>query len=138
MRSIDLAGDRLLTKHINVERRYSSDGVVGQFDQSQLRKVFLNLLINAIDASPEMGSVEIRTQPNSSDLAVSIVDHGEGMSPETRRHLFEPFYSTKQQGTGLGMMVAQEIVSKHNGRMEIESTLGAGTTITVVLPKDLT
>jgi PAS domain S-box-containing protein len=132
---IDLAGDRLITKHINVERRYSNDGVVGQFDQSQLRRVFLNLLINAIDASPEMGSVEIRTQPNSSDVAVSIVDRGEGMSPETRRHLFEPFYSTKQHGTGLGMMVAQEIVRKHNGRMEIETTLGAGTTITVVLPK---
>jgi len=132
---IDLAGDRLITKHINVERRYSNDGVVGQFDQSQLRRVFLNLLINAIDASPEMGSVEIRTQPDPSEVAVAIVDHGEGMSPETRRHLFEPFYSTKQHGTGLGMMVAQEIVRKHNGRMEIESTLGAGTTITVVLPK---
>jgi PAS domain S-box-containing protein len=133
---VDLAGDRLLAKQINVERKYSSDGVTGQFDQSQLRKVFLNLLINAIDASPEMGSVQIRTQPDSSHVAVSIVDHGEGMSAETRRHLFEPFYSTKQHGTGLGMMVAQEIVRKHNGRMEIESALGAGTTITVLLPTD--
>jgi len=137
---IDLAGDRLLAKKITIERRYASNGAIGQFDQSQLRKVFLNLLINAIEASPEAGSIQVRTQPDSSadssDVAVSIIDHGEGMSAETRRHLFEPFYSTKQHGTGLGMMVAQEIVRKHNGRMEIESAVGAGTTITVVLPTE--
>jgi two-component system, sporulation sensor kinase E len=137
---VELAGDRLERSHIFVKRTYAPERLVGDYDPLQLRKVFLNLLINAIEASPRAGEVELRTQRLTTQaaaaplLAVSVIDHGVGMSAETKRRIFEAFYSTKQHGTGLGMMITQEIIKKHDGRIEIESEEGKGTTVTVYLP----
>ena len=99
-----------------------------------MRKVFLNLLINAVEASPQNSDVELRTRyvsgngaPASAEtngahgaLVVSVIDRGAGMSGETKRRLFEAFYTTKRNGTGLGMMITQEIVKKHGGKMEVD------------------
>ena len=63
-----------------------------------------------------------------------VEDRGTGMSEETKRRLFEAFYTTKRNGTGLGMMITLEILKKHNGKIEIESTEGVGTTVSVYLP----
>jgi PAS domain S-box-containing protein len=145
---VDLASDRLGRSRISVTRDYSKDAPQGEFDPQQLRKVFLNLLINAVEASPSNGQVELRTQLisqqeaaaipdiNSSTgaIAVKVIDHGVGMSSETRRRLFEAFYTTKRNGTGLGMMITQEIVKKHGGKIEVESEEGKGTTVNVYLP----
>jgi len=65
---------------------------------------------------------------------ISVIDRGVGMSAETKRRLFEAFYTTKRNGTGLGMMITQEIVKKHGGKMEVESEEGKGTTVSVYLP----
>jgi signal transduction histidine kinase len=65
---------------------------------------------------------------------VSVIDRGAGMSIETKRRLFEAFYTTKHNGTGLGMMITQEIVKKHGGRIEVESAEGKGTRVSVYLP----
>ncbi|HMV46253.1 MAG TPA: HAMP domain-containing sensor histidine kinase, partial [Blastocatellia bacterium] len=73
-------------------------------------------------------------QAQQGALAVSVADHGSGMSEETRRRVFEAFYTTKQNGTGLGMMITQEIVKKHGGKIEVESEEGKGTTVSVYLP----
>ncbi|MBP6824781.1 MAG: HAMP domain-containing histidine kinase, partial [Acidobacteria bacterium] len=67
-------------------------------------------------------------------LQVSVLDYGSGMSEETRNRIFEAFYTTKRNGTGLGMMITQEIIKKHNGRIEIESEEGVGTKVSVYLP----
>jgi signal transduction histidine kinase len=67
-------------------------------------------------------------------LVVSVIDRGAGMSGETKRRLFEAFYTTKRNGTGLGMMITQEIVKKHGGKIEVESEAGKGTTVSVYLP----
>lgn len=145
---VDLAGDRLERSRITVTRDYSKESPEGEFDPQQLRKVFLNLLINAVEASPNNGKVELLTRKLSENeaaditdlnsengaIAVSIIDHGVGMSAETKRRLFEAFYTTKRNGTGLGMMITQEIVKKHGGRIEVESTEGRGTTVNVYLP----
>jgi PAS domain S-box-containing protein len=145
---VDLASDRLERSRISITREYSKDAPSGEFDPQQLRKVFLNLLINAVEASPTNGKVELLTRTitaseeaaipdlNSANgaIAVSVIDHGVGMSAETRRRIFEAFYTTKRNGTGLGMMITQEIVKKHGGKIEIESAEGKGTTINVYLP----
>jgi PAS domain S-box-containing protein len=145
---VDLASDRLGRSRISVTRDYSKEPPRGEFDPQQLRKVFLNLLINAVEASPNNGQVELQTRLISQEeaaaipdisssngaLAVSVIDHGVGMSAETRRRVFEAFYTTKRNGTGLGMMITQEIVKKHGGKIEVESEEGKGTTVNVYLP----
>ncbi len=145
---VELASDRLERSRIYVERNYSSHLPTGEYDPQQLRKVFLNLLINAVEASPQNCDVELRTRyvhengasspekTNGSQgaLVVSVIDRGVGMSAETKRRLFEAFYTTKRNGTGLGMMITQEIVKKHGGKMEVESEEGKGTKVSVYLP----
>jgi signal transduction histidine kinase len=145
---VELAGDRLERSRVFVERKYSSWLPHGQFDPQQLRKVFLNLLINAVEASPQNSDVELHTHYISGNgesplaevngkrgaVIISVIDHGVGMSPETKRRLFEAFYTTKRNGTGLGMMITQEIVRKHGGKIEVESEEGKGTTVSVYLP----
>jgi signal transduction histidine kinase len=145
---VELASDRLERSRVCVERNYATQLPRGDYDPQQLRKVFLNLLINAVEASPQNSGVELRTRYVSAaaapspaetngdhgELVVSVIDRGAGMSGETKRRLFEAFYTTKHNGTGLGMMITQEIVKKHGGKMEVESEEGNGTTVSVYLP----
>ena len=145
---VELASDRLERSRVCVERNYAAQLPQGEYDPQQLRKVFLNLLINAVEASSQNSDVELRTQfvsgngapaPAENDgvrgaLMISIIDRGVGMSVETKRRLFEAFYTTKRNGTGLGMMITQEIVKKHGGRIEVESEEGKGTKVSVYLP----
>jgi signal transduction histidine kinase len=145
---VELASDRLERSRVCVERNYAAQLPQGDYDPQQLRKVFLNLLINAVEASPQNTDVELRTQyvsangapsPAETDgergaLVVSVIDRGVGMSGETKRRLFEAFYTTKHNGTGLGMMITQEIVKKHGGKIEVESEVGKGTMVSVYLP----
>lgn len=145
---VELASDRLDRTRTEVVRQFTSNLQAGQFDPQQLRKVFLNLLINAVEASPQDSRVVLQTTfvpPAEAErfsefngqhgaLRVSVVDFGAGMSEETRNRIFEAFYTTKKNGTGLGMMITQEIIKKHGGKIEIESQEGAGTRVNVFLP----
>ncbi len=145
---VELASDRLERARAQVVRNFAGDLVQGNFDPQQLRKVFLNLLINAVEASPPNSQVVLRTAALSQSvianvfglengrgaIVVSVTDQGSGMSEETKSRIFEAFYTTKRNGTGLGMMITQEIIKKHNGRIEIDSEEGKGTTVSVYLP----
>ena len=145
---VELASDRLERSRVGVERNYAAQLPQGEYDPQQLRKVFLNLLINAVEASPQNSGVELQTRyvcgngapspaetnGDRGELVVSIIDRGVGMSAETKKRLFEAFYTTKRNGTGLGMMITQEIVKKHGGRIEVESAEGKGTRVSVYLP----
>jgi signal transduction histidine kinase len=145
---VELASDRLERSRVCVERNYAAQLPQGEYDPQQLRKVFLNLLINAVEASPQNSGVELQTRyvcgngapspaetnGDRGELVVSVIDRGMGMSAETKKRLFEAFYTTKRNGTGLGMMITQEIVKKHGGKIEVESEEGKGTTVSVYLP----
>jgi PAS domain S-box-containing protein len=102
----------------------------------QLEQVFLNLIINAWQAMPTGGTVTIRACPtDDQQVQITFQDTGCGMSPAALARAFEPFYSTKgDQGTGLGLAICRQIVDNHRGTMRLDSTPGAGTTVTITLP----
>lgn len=109
-------------------------------DRGQLQQVFLNLLSNAFAAVEDRGTITISTCDCGEVLSVSVEDNGCGMSEETLKRFYEPFFSTKKKGhgTGLGMFITYGIIKRLGGRIEAKSKEGQGTTVTVHLPKTLT
>lgn len=103
-------------------------------DENQLKQVFINLIKNAMEAMPEGGTVTIRNQAQNSVVQVSVIDDGCGIEPEKLAKLGEPFYTTKQGGNGLGLMVTKKIIEEHGGSIVIDSELGKGTNVTIKLP----
>jgi signal transduction histidine kinase len=103
-------------------------------DGFQLKQAILNLVLNALQATPAGGHVVVRTAGDKRRLVVAVVDDGEGMSPETRDKAFTPFFTTRAEGTGLGLPLVRRIVEQHGGSVEISSSLGEGTTVTLVFP----
>lgn len=104
---------------------------------SRINQVVLNLVVNAIDACPEGGTVTVRTRPAEGGIEFSVSDTGTGIPPALRDKIFDPFFTTKPQGqgTGLGLSVSHGIIEEHGGRIDVTSTLGMGSTFTVCLPK---
>ncbi len=107
-------------------------------DPAQMEQVFLALIMNAIDAMPKGGNLWIEARPSSDETEVRIQlrDDGAGIAPDILPQIFEPFLTTKEsgRGVGLGLAISRGIVERHNGRIEVESELGRGTTFTVTLP----
>lgn len=101
----------------------------------QLREVFVNLIINALDAMPQGGSLAIRTGKDQDGVTVAIQDSGTGLDPGVRERIFEPFFTTKgERGSGLGLSIAYGIVTRHGGEIMVASEPGHGCTFTVRLP----
>lgn len=103
-------------------------------NSDQLRQVFLNLILNAMEAMPQGGILNIRTAAGSSVALIEISDTGIGIPDEVREHLFEPFFTTKSTGTGLGLSISAHIVTQHGGQITVDSTPGHGTTFRITLP----
>jgi PAS domain S-box-containing protein len=142
--TLDLHRSKIAQKQLQIHKRFTSQGVVRGF-ASELRQVFANLLVNAIDAVPERGELHLRIKHLSDGdvsypgaLLVTIADSGCGISPEVRSHIFEPFFTTKAgSGTGLGLWVSNGIVRKHGGKILVHSKTGprrSGTVFGVTLP----
>ena len=105
-----------------------------QCNGDQLRQVFLNLVLNAIDAMPNGGTLTVRTIAAPTLAMVEIEDTGIGIAPDVRAHLFEPFWTDKPNGTGLGLSISAHIVTQHGGQIEVDSAPGDGATFRMVLP----
>lgn len=102
----------------------------------QLNQVFMNLLLNASHAIEHHGEIKVRTWRKEQCINISITDTGSGIPEDIRNRIFEPFFTTKEvgKGTGLGLSIAYDIIKKHNGSINVESTLGTGTTFTISIP----
>jgi len=105
-------------------------------DPMQLRQVFMNLLMNAVDAMPGTGTVRLRTSFDAAacEIVVSIADTGKGMDAAELERIFQPFFTTKAGGTGLGLPISKRLIEEQGGRMTVESTIGKGTTFTLAIP----
>jgi signal transduction histidine kinase len=147
--SLDLIVEKLQEKHTPVERRLTAEPLQGHWDEDQLRQVFVNLLANAVDASPAESPVTVMVEraevaagnrrngepgKRVAGARVSIEDRGEGMDEQTRARIFEPFFTRKKKGTGLGLAIARQIVEQHGGHIRVESKPGSGTRFTIELP----
>ena len=101
------------------------------------RSVFMNILNNAIQATPDKGTITLTTIDKGEMVEVRLKDTGAGMTEETQKKLFDPFYTTKDvgEGTGLGMSISFGVINDHSGTIEFESELGVGTEFIITLPK---
>jgi signal transduction histidine kinase len=146
-RSLDLVSERISEKDTPVEKNFSSEELIGNWDADQLRQVFVNLIANAIDASAakspiklSTASVSLQGQGKSEHLAakryarITVADRGKGIDAVAIDRVFEPFYSTKKRGTGLGLAIVKHIVEQHGARIFVDSELGKGTRFVIDLP----
>lgn len=130
---------RLLEHQLNgrmiaVRREYQAAPAVVRADESRLQQALLNLLLNAMEAMGHGGELTMRTETPEGHLKISICDTGAGIAPENFDHIFETFFTTKKHGTGLGLAITRRIVEEHQGQIEAQSRVGAGSTFSIVLP----
>lgn len=106
-------------------------------DSELLHRALSNLIVNAMDAMPEGGTLTLRTLQEGERAILEVSDTGAGLTPEECERLFTPYYTTKAHGTGLGLAIVQSVVSDHGGRITVHSEAGAGTTFRIELPRNL-
>jgi two-component system, sporulation sensor kinase E len=121
-------------RDIVVETELRSDLPLLQLDRDQMKQAFYNVIKNSFEAMKRRGILRIRTDMDESHVRVSFIDTGGGMSADTLSHVFEPYYTTKESGTGLGLLIVRRIVREHGGELAIASTEGKGLTLTIRLP----
>ena len=105
-----------------------------EHDSDQIHQVMLNLLLNALQAIDQNGKIAVAIELRGENAVVEVADNGRGISPDHLPNIFRPFFTTKGDGTGLGLSLARRIIEDHQGRIDVTSTLGKGTTFSVVLP----
>ncbi|MBM4074224.1 MAG: two-component sensor histidine kinase [Planctomycetes bacterium] len=115
--------------------QYADDVPLLLIVRDQLVQVFLNLVLNALDATEEGGEITIRTTLELDNVRIDVTDNGNGISDESRSKIFQPYFTTKETGTGLGLFVCRNIVEQNAGRIEMTSSSPNGTTFTVWLPR---
>jgi PAS domain S-box-containing protein len=131
---LDLHREELRQRDIKVTGDYAVRHPIAYFDPYQIRQVFLNLLRNAMEATPDGGSISITMLLADNFLMFRVTDTGSGIPEENLEHVFDLFYTTKPKGTGLGLAICRKIMRDHGGDIAIESTVGIGTMVTITLP----
>jgi len=135
-RAVNMLENEFRLRHIRLEKAYSKDLKAAMLDESQLQQVFVNLLLNAAHAIDQEGTIAIRTHPDSAGehVIIELQDSGCGIPREHLNKIFEPFFSTKINGSGLGLAVSYGIVRNHQGELAVESQPGKGACFTITLP----
>lgn len=121
-------------RSILVEQELRTDLPLLEVDRNQLKQAFYNVIKNAFQAMKSGGILRIRTDMDDQWIAVSFADSGGGISPENMSKIFEPYFTTKAGGSGLGLLIVRRIVREHGGEIDLASDLGKGLTITIRLP----
>ncbi len=122
-----------IAKQITFNQKYDPQLTL-YCDPDLLLQVLLNLLKNSISVTNSGGKVTLGAALQNNETYISVTDTGHGMTEEEQEKLFDPFFSTRKDGTGLGLAISHQIVEQHHGRIEVKSTLGKGTTMTIILP----
>ena len=120
--------------YINIQESHDEESMQVQADGRQLHRVFQNLIQNAQDAMPDGGVITVSTKDNNGFAEVAVSDTGQGIDPDHVDKIFDPLFTTKTKGTGLGLAVCQQIVARHGGMIDVKSRLGVGAVFRVRLP----
>jgi two-component system, NtrC family, sensor kinase len=132
--AVMLARQQVLSRPIKIELVKCPSLPNVEHDSDQMHQVLLNLLLNAVQAIDGPGTVHVEISPIDDDVAIHVLDSGRGIPPENLANIFRPFYTTKGNGTGLGLSLARRIVEGHHGRIDVDSEMGKGTEFVVILP----
>lgn len=126
------------SKNIDFVRDFDADLPVVFVDPGQIQQVFLNLLLNAVDAIPEEGTITVRTRvKDNRDLEISIIDSGTGIDSDNFEKIFNPFFTTKSKGSGLGLAICRRLIEQHEGTIKVAANPDRGVTFTITLPTQL-
>ncbi|NUN92587.1 MAG: PAS domain-containing protein [Verrucomicrobiae bacterium] len=132
--TLDVLQPEIEKRGVLVEREFGRDLPRLLADRGQIQQVFFNLVRNGLQAMTSGGILRVRTELVGERLAITVRDTGGGIPPETLQRLFEPYFTTKSEGTGLGLLIVQRVVREHGGLIEVSSEPGRGTTFRVLLP----
>jgi signal transduction histidine kinase len=135
----DLVSNQAASRNVQVMLVGDGNPILVAGSEDQLKQAFLNVVINGLEAMPNGGRLIISLVPSDATgpaamAAVRVEDTGEGIPPERIRRLFDPFFSTRPHGTGLGLTITHRVIQDHGGRLQVESAEGKGTVLTVELP----
>lgn len=133
-KTLELLRPEVENRGITIKTKLARQLTATPIDATQIQQVLVNLVKNASQAMTTGGTLTLQTGEHSDGVWVSVADTGGGIPQEQLNRIFEPFYTTKKKGSGLGLMIVQRIVRAHNGRIELESNVGKGTTFRVWLP----
>jgi len=131
---LELLVEEFNQKNIKLTSKGLSKELQVRFDRAQLRRVFLNIIRNAIESMPDQGTLNIWTEQNRETAIIGIQDSGHGIPEDKVNEIFNPFFTTKDFGTGLGLAISQQIIHEHKGKIYCESKIGQGTTFRIELP----
>jgi signal transduction histidine kinase len=131
---VDFFGPTARAANIDIKYYLPADLPPLRLDRELFKQALLNLMLNAEQAMPEGGELTIQAGQTSCGVCLSLIDTGKGMSPEVAAKVFQPFFSTKQGGTGLGLPTTRKIIEAHGGTIEVQSEVGRGTKFTIHLP----
>jgi signal transduction histidine kinase len=132
--TLELLRPELENRGLNIKEKLARRVPLTPMDAGQIKQVLVNLIKNAMQAMTRNGTLTVQTGSTPDAVWVSIADTGGGIPRAQISHIFEPFYTTKTKGPGLGLMIVQRIVRQHGGHIEVESDVGQGTTFRVSLP----
>ena len=146
--TLDLLNNEIIRHKINLNTSFQNKNILINIDPQQIKQALLNIFLNAIDAMPNGGTLTIKTfvivnsssiviprsEATKQSLVIEITDSGCGIAPKDLAHIFDPFFTKKDHGTGLGLSFTHEIIKNHNGKIFAESELGKGTTFKIELP----
>jgi two-component system, sporulation sensor kinase E len=133
-KTLDLLQPELENRGLTIRCRLARQLPATPIDANQIQQVLVNLIRNAMQAMTKGGTLSLQTGESPDDVWMSVADTGGGIPEELLNRIFEPFYTTKKKGSGLGLMIVQRIVRAHGGRIELESQVGRGTTFRIWLP----
>jgi two-component system sensor histidine kinase HydH len=134
-RAVTLAGAELAAKRVRLARDEAPVLPVVHADGDLVCQVLVGLLSNAVEATPAGGEVVVRARAANGAVELAVADGGSGIAPELRARVFEPFFTTRPNGTGLGLAVARQIVEAHGGRIDVGDRPGGGACFTIRLPE---
>ena len=133
--TLDILSAEILKNNVKIVKNYKTDTSLIDADSNKLKHVLFNIIRNAIEAMRYGGTLSINTLNQKDNFIIEIADTGCGIKRNDLKKIFQPFFSTKPKGTGLGLTITESIIAEHNGNISAKSAIGKGTTFTISLPK---